>query len=313
MELKPGASGETFLSGIARAIKSKVEGDKVPIPAALGRGYFQGFAIHPQLRVMIRRYELKKNLTFKVPVPPRQDHVIMIAFHNVFRDALTRDLPYVRVASADFDAELFIPANTTMNAVIIAIYASHLKELLTPQNQHGLLEAVTSARQPFLFEEILSPRIQDVASEMMDEQVAAELRSLYRKIKVEELIYLLFVELLKRENGPIQSLKPADVKMLYAIKEKLLSSLDSPPGIDDLARLSGMSESKLKRLFRQVFGDSIYNYYQSFRMKEAARLLKEEKLSVSEAGYRLGFSNLSHFSRVFEQHTGLKPKKYSKL
>jgi len=28
-------------------------------------------------------------------------------------------------------------------------------------------------------------------------------------------------------------------------------------------------------------------------------------------GYQLGFTNLSHFSRVFEQHTGKKPKKYS--
>ncbi len=46
-------------------------------------------------------------------------------------------------------------------------------------------------------------------------------------------------------------------------------------------------------------------------MKEAARLLKENKLSVSEVGYKIGFSNLSHFSRVFEKHVGLKPKKYS--
>jgi len=33
------------------------------------------------------------------------------------------------------------------------------------------------------------------------------------------------------------------------------------------------------------------------------------KLSVSEVSYRLGFTNLSHFSRVFDQHTGLKPKR----
>jgi AraC-like DNA-binding protein len=78
-----------------------------------------------------------------------------------------------------------------------------------------------------------------------------------------------------------------------------------------LAEFANMSLSKLKRIFKQIFGDSIFNYYQTFRMQEAARLLKEEKLSVSEAGYRLGFSNLSHFSRVFEQHMGMKPKKYT--
>jgi AraC-like DNA-binding protein len=46
-------------------------------------------------------------------------------------------------------------------------------------------------------------------------------------------------------------------------------------------------------------------------MQEAARLLRVRRLSVSEVGYALGFSNLSHFSRLFEQHIGLKPKKYA--
>ena len=58
-------------------------------------------------------------------------------------------------------------------------------------------------------------------------------------------------------------------------------------------------------------GKGVFEYYQFMRMQEAARLLKEKRLTVSEVGYQLGFTNLSHFSRVFEQHTGMKPKKYS--
>lgn len=71
-----------------------------------------------------------------------------------------------------------------------------------------------------------------------------------------------------------------------------------------------MSESKLKCLFKQVFGNTVYNYFQTVRMKEAAYLLKQEKQSVSEVGYALGFSNLSHFTKVFEEHTDMKPKKF---
>ncbi|SIS11235.1 AraC-type DNA-binding protein [Mucilaginibacter lappiensis] len=106
-------------------------------------------------------------------------------------------------------------------------------------------------------------------------------------------------------------LNAADVKKLYEVKDKFLSNIDTPPIFAEFVKLSGMSESKLKRLFKQIFGNSIYSYYQSFRMKEAAYLIKEECLSVSEVGYRLGFSNLSHFSRLFETHIGVKPKKYS--
>lgn len=53
-----------------------------------------------------------------------------------------------------------------------------------------------------------------------------------------------------------------------------------------------------------------FNYYQDYRMREAARMLKEEKFSVTEIGYKLGYTNLSHFSRVFKQHIGSKPKQF---
>ena len=43
-------------------------------------------------------------------------------------------------------------------------------------------------------------------------------------------------------------------------------------------------------------------------MNEAAQLLRE--LSVSQVGYKIGFSNLSHFTRLFEKHHQVKPKRY---
>jgi len=122
---------------------------------------------------------------------------------------------------------------------------------------------------------------------------------------------LLFTALLKRKNTAISTLNKLDVQKIYKIRDQILKNLDTPPNLKVLAQVAGFSESKLKRLFKQIFGNSLYDYYQVFRMKEAARLLKEHKLSVSEVGYKLGFSNLSHFSRVFEKHLGLKPKKYS--
>ncbi|WP_312333321.1 AraC family transcriptional regulator [Sphingobacterium sp.] len=44
----------------------------------------------------------------------------------------------------------------------------------------------------------------------------------------------------------------------------------------------------------------IYPYHQHLRMQEAARLLREVNLSVSETTYQLGLSNLSYFGRLFE-------------
>jgi len=47
-------------------------------------------------------------------------------------------------------------------------------------------------------------------------------------------------------------------------------------------------------------------------MKEAVILLENEKLSLSDVGYRLGFTNLSHFARVIKEHEGVNTKRYTK-
>jgi len=73
-----------------------------------------------------------------------------------------------------------------------------------------------------------------------------------------------------------------------------------------------MSESKMKKLFKQIFGKSIYTYYQHFRMMEATYVIREKSFSIAQAGHHVGFPSLSHFTKVFEEHIGSKPKKYAK-
>ena len=127
-----------------------------------------------------------------------------------------------------------------------------------------------------------------------------------------ELLFYLFQSLSKREKSVHQKLSETDIKSIYKVRDKIVSSLDKPNSIAALKQLAGMNELKMRKIFKQVFGMGIYEYYQHFRMKEAARLLRDEKLSVSEAGYQMGFENLSHFARMFEKHIGKKPKKYSR-
>lgn len=116
---------------------------------------------------------------------------------------------------------------------------------------------------------------------------------------------------MQREAAPTSKLHIDDIKAIYAIKLRLQSQLSEPPDIALLAIEAGMSAPKMRKLFKQTFGKGVFEYYQFARMQEAARLLKDKRLTVSEVGYQLGFTNLSHFSRIFEQYIGMKPKKYS--
>jgi AraC-like DNA-binding protein len=118
----------------------------------------------------------------------------------------------------------------------------------------------------------------------------------------------LFAQITERIHEPGVAVNRVDAGKLYEVRSIILKDLSVAPQLMDLSKQITMSPTKMKALFRQLFGDSIYNYFQRARMNEAAKLLKD--YSVSETGYRLGFTNMSHFSRLFEKYFKAKPKKF---
>ena len=303
-------------------LAARSENGVTQIPPHLGYGFIKGFIIENKLRVLVRQYELKEDLLLDRGIGSEKQQYIVISFQHLFRSkdeiksrlikpsSVNGSLPSVQIATSGFNKEI-LRGGKKINSILITVHTDYLKELLKPVTGNILLDMITCTDRSFLFEEIISPHMQDVASQIVLSEPPIALQNLFYQVKAEELIYLLFAELLKRENTTLQHLNSSDVKKILEVKEKVLEAIDIPPKLSELVDLSGMSESKLKRLFKQIFGLSIYSYYQSFRMKEAAYLIREENLSVSEAGYRVGFSNLSHFTRLFEMHNGIKPKKYA--
>lgn len=309
-----------FLAPFAKLIGSKVENGLVRIPPQKGSGYLQGFMLGASMGVMIRNYELNDDLLSRRLASPQANERIVMSFNNVFHkkgDISTgsspaiKDLPSVQMGKGNIDFEAVYPSKTKFRSIVIAIDTDSLLNLLEANKENSFFRTILSNDQPLFFEELISPAIQKVTQEIVDAIVPAELQRTYIRIKSEELICLLFVELLKRERTPMHALHANDVESIYRIRDLMLSSLEKPPVLEELARMANMSESKLKRLFKQIFGNSVFNYYQRFRMQEAARLLRENKLSVSEVGYQMGFTNLGHFTRVFEEHIGTKPKKFA--
>jgi AraC-like DNA-binding protein len=90
-------------------------------------------------------------------------------------------------------------------------------------------------------------------------------------------------------------------------REILLEQIGEPITIKQLSRKVAMNECYLKKGFKELFGTTIFDFYQSQRMEHAKYLLYEKGLSVTEVSEILGYSSISHFSTAFKKHTGLKP------
>ena len=72
-----------------------------------------------------------------------------------------------------------------------------------------------------------------------------------------------------------------------------------------------MSSTKLKKIFKSVFGVPIYEYYQQKRMERAGELLATGKYSVKQVAGIIGYSNMSNFTTAFRKYMKQEPSEFS--
>ncbi|MEO3402758.1 AraC family transcriptional regulator [Mucilaginibacter sp. CAU 1740] len=312
-----------FLTQFARHIQMPIDNNLMMMPETLGEGYIRRLLFGPDFKITLHRYKLKEDLIIKRNSFEGGNDLLTIFFYNNeqsleidFNDKprvmfSQRDDSAIQVTSNDLSSTIRFPAHHQIHYAVIGVMVPRLKELLALHQPNSILETITTSGNSFLFFESMTAETKLLLKNIATVNMADGLSHFYMQIKVQELLYLLFHKLSSRESATHQSINSADAERLLYIRNEIVSDLSVPPVLPELARIAAMSETKLKQLFKQTFGNTIYNYYQQARMDEAAFLLKQGTHSVAEVGYELGFTNLSHFSRLFEKYYGLSPKRFS--
>lgn len=153
-----------------------------------------------------------------------------------------------------------------------------------------------------------APRaLQTIASQIATCQMAGAARNLFLGGKAMELL-AVGVQFLTQETpvAEVPRMSSADVRRIHESRDLLVSTLDEPPTLERLAQAVGINRRKLTQGFRQVFGSSVFEYLQEYRLLEAHRLLCSEEVNVSTAAYRVGYSP-AHFATAFRKRFGVSP------
>ena len=80
--------------------------------------------------------------------------------------------------------------------------------------------------------------------------------------------------------------------------------------IESLASLLGMSQRNFNRRFRDATNLSPLKFLQSQRLSQARDLLQNTNLSISEIAYRVGYIDVSYFTKLFRRFSSATPKEY---
>lgn len=152
-------------------------------------------------------------------------------------------------------------------------------------------------------------------------------QSIVFSINTSLISYLRFVEnqLEHKINAPLESAM-FETFFLLLSEQPLLPKLDSrigaamafieqnigePLQIKHLAEVAFLSETQFKKLFKQQTNSTVMQYVSRVRMEKAQALLLHTDYPLQIIGEKVGYKDLSAFSRKFSQYFGFSPTKFN--
>ena len=102
---------------------------------------------------------------------------------------------------------------------------------------------------------------------------------------------------------------PYNVKeILDVLNENIYNKIT----VADIARVVGKSESTVKQLFAQYRKNGIMKYYNSLKINEAKKLIREDNYNITQISDMLHFDNPQYFSKCFKNFTKMTPSEYKR-
>lgn len=205
--------------------------------------------------------------------------------------------------------ESYYQAHSNLRASSITIHfldSSIGKDFLQlPQNQHirDLLELSIHGLDFF-------GETRQLANQKMFELI--DLKGLERLLKLIEILNLLAksTEYQLITHTGLQGTTPKNDERLSRILEFMLQNFKTDIRLETIAELVFMTRTSVCRYFKIRTKRNLWDFLAELRLRHAAQLLRESKLSVLEISLESGFSNLSNFNRLFQRQFACSPRDY---
>jgi len=180
----------------------------------------------------------------------------------------------------------------------------------------GNIDDVLSTYLSLQVENVHTEPLDSEYRRLMQEVVEVDDNSPMRLAIIQNRIMLLierfFMRIYERKKNSYFDvpLSKADIDRMMQVEASLTRNIFEPaPTINQLSKMVSISESKLKKDFKLIYGLPVYEYFQKIRMQAAKDKLLSGVHSVKEVAMELGYSNLSNFTIAFKKEFGLLPSK----
>lgn len=211
---------------------------------------------------------------------------------------------------ADSNVEFVHTVSSTkpLECIVIATAASNLDKL---PNQEGqlfgeMLDQLVNPTDhyvegPSFF---MTPEMQSTVDQVFQTKYEGKAKMMFFRSQMTALLAHFFGQL---SVMPEETIPSDEREKLNLAKEILTSNLETPPSLSDLSKKIGLNTFKLKKSFKELFGVPVFKYLQNERLNTAHGLLRNQKMTIQEAAWHVGYDSLSSFSNAFAKKFGFRP------
>lgn len=121
------------------------------------------------------------------------------------------------------------------------------------------------------------------------------------------MLYHVFDRL--HQQGQFSRYTVADQQRVEAVQQYLINNLsNSSISVTVLAQMANMSLTKFNRLFKEIYSVSVRDFIAERRLQVANELLATHQYTISQVALKVGFTNASGLTKLFQKKYGISPK-----
>lgn len=308
-----------YLQQLARLFQTEVVGDKLTIPPRFGKGYFKCVQVHNDLQALIYDINLNDNLILRREREPKEFYTLVfdevISAGNGYSISIGSEKIHdmekpvaLYLTSFLYDVENILHKDVNVRGIRILLPVSWMQQYLQLDEKESVLQKYIELKTAGIKYKPVGDELRGILKDLMSEE---EIPLLFYQNKILRIIERFFAWLYNEMQmiSDRSGISLPDIEAAQKIEGLLTNDVTQlPPTIKEMARDAAMSESKLKKVFKAVYGIPPYEYYQQQRMQKARLMLLTGQYSIKDVGYTLGYANLSNFTLAFKKVFGQLPR-----
>ncbi len=313
-----------FLEDLAEFLGVEFANNTVQFPEATGSGYMKLVELPDGVEALISHFRLKHDMLLERKKDNSEyytfccEEIKDVTGFSITIESDTYALEQngqsaLYLTSFLYDVGYSLKKNTLVNSIRVLLKPEWMKKYLGFDKGQGVLQQYLELKTAGVLYKKIDAEARQLFSELLKNDKSNSTLYYYSRLLrlIEKFSASLDEQMLRQPKT--MEFSSDDIERIRKIETRLISDFSvPPPTIPELAKSVALSESKLKSLFKAVYGLPPFEYFQKHRMEKARVMLLSNKYSIKDVGYALGYVNLSNFTLAFKKQFGQLPSELLK-